>query len=132
MKPESINPNIREYLRLANFTTDEDIDRILRIGIVACTSTRFLEHIALYVGSEGVYFLNEFYRNFLGMYNLVSADWSHNAPIIRLCNQISPNGQDGVQIEFVQNGISSAWHIRLCRLTATFDTTVRTELRQYK
>lgn len=130
MRPEKINPNIRNYLRVANFTTEEDIDRILRIGVVASHASQFLEHIALYVGAEGVYYLNEFYRNFLGMYNLISVDKSHEFPVIRLCNQISPNGQDGVQLEFRLNNLH--WHIKLCRLTATFDTTIRTELKEYR
>ncbi len=131
MKPESINTNVRAYLMSSQFTTSEDIDRILRLGLLATHSTQFLEHVAFVVGADGVFILNEFYRNFLGMYDLICVDKSMVCPTIRLCNQVSANAQEGVQLTFQQVRYSDKFRITLHRLTASFDTTASTIVKEY-
>jgi hypothetical protein len=104
-------------------TSSEDITRIAKLGLILVRANDFLETTAIHYGAEGVYVVNEFYRNFLGKYDLICID---KAPLgIRFCTQIDDGGQDGVQLVFTGKTA------KLSRLTAAFGTTTFTQLREY-
>lgn len=124
MTPSAINPRVLDFLHGELLTHKSELDRIAKYGILLVRSSDFLEQVAMHFGAEAVYVLNEFYRNFLGKYDLVCVS---RAPYqIRYCNQIMDGGQDGVQLEFHSNGC------RLIRLTAAFGATTFTLMKEYK
>jgi hypothetical protein len=123
MTPCQLNPRVLSFLHAELLTTPADMERIARLGLLLVRSNDFLEAVAIQYGAEGVYVVNEFYRNFLGKYDLICVD---RAPLgIRFCTQIDDGGQDGVQLVFTG-------HIaKLSRLAANFGTTTFTQLREY-
>lgn len=124
MIPSQLNTRVVSFLHAELLTNQVDIERLARLGLLLVRSSDFIESVAIMHGSEGVYVLNEFYKAFLGKYDLVCVDKS---PLgIRFCNQINDGGQDGVQLIFHSN------FARLQKLSANFGTTTFTILQDYK
>jgi hypothetical protein len=123
MIPSQLNKRVVSFLHAELLTNQVDIDRLERYGLLLVRSSDFIETVAIMYGSEGVFVLNQFYKSFLGKYDLVCVDKS---PLgIRFCNQVVDGGQEGVQLVF-HSGFA-----RLQRLTANFGTTTFTTLQDY-
>lgn len=126
MTPSTINSRVLGFLHAELLTNQADIDRIAKYGLILVRSSDFLDQVAIKFGSEAVFTLNEFYRNFLGQFNLVCIEYHQHSYAIRFCNQVEDGGQDGVEMLF------TAGKCLLRRLAASFGTTTFTLVKEYK
>lgn len=123
MTPSTINPRVLELMHAELLTTPDEMNRIARLGLILVRASDFVEQVAIHFGADAVYILNEFYRNFLGKYSLICV--SRSPYSIRLCDQVTDGGQEGVQLSFTETSV------RLTRLTANFGTTTFTLIKEY-
>ena len=117
MHPITVRPRIIERMAKGQYTTNEEMQRMVRSGVVALVADRFMDTIGRTLGSGALTVLDEFYKSFLGEYTYVAEESIDGNFAIRFYHPTDGDaGAEGVQLAFVYEEKHRAYRGRLYRV----------------
>ncbi len=122
MKPITVNKSIMLLAINNMLSTSFEIEHNCSVGVQLLVATTFQRDIARKYGAEALPILQQFLSEYLTTFQ----DTWLSEDSIRFCYQVTPDSQDGVQLTFIPN------HAKLQRLTAIFDVTTFSTIKEWK
>jgi len=119
------HPKIKEIVAKNFFTTSQEVERNLSMGMQTLVCSNFFEYCIKQAGSKVVSPMLNFFDEYIGTYPQIGTDY--NSLTLEFCTFLSDGSRDGVQLKLVPT--PAGYQVQYVQLAGIFGVTTEKVIR---